>query len=60
MDIFDNIFINQEKEILHLITKEDVDNFAKLTNDTNPLHMSDDFASHTSFRKRVVHGMFTA
>lgn len=60
MDIFDNIFINQEEEILHVITEEDVDNFAKLTNDTNPLHMSDEFASGTQFRKRVVHGMLTA
>jgi acyl dehydratase len=60
MDIFDNIFINQEEEILHVITEEDVDNFAKLTNDTNPLHMCDEFASGTQFRKRVVHGMLTA
>ena len=50
-----------DKEILkHTIKEKDVEDFAKLTGDNNPLHMDDDFTSKTRFGKRVVHGMLSA
>lgn len=39
------------------ITSEDVAAFAALSGDTNPLHTSEEFASHTQFKKPIVHGM---
>lgn len=39
------------------ITAEEVEAFALLSGDHNPLHMDDSFAGRTRFRKRVVHGM---
>src|SRR5258708_7018459 len=59
-DPFDQIVEIQEAEIFHTITLEDIDAFARLTGDTNPLHMSDEFAAQTNFRQRVGHGMLTA
>ncbi|MEJ7891572.1 MAG: SDR family oxidoreductase [Solirubrobacteraceae bacterium] len=41
----------------HLITDSDVDGFAELSGDDNPLHMDDAFARRHGFRGRVVHGM---
>jgi 3-oxoacyl-[acyl-carrier protein] reductase len=42
------------------IAAEDVEAFAKLSGDRNPLHMSDSFAARTHFQRRVVHGMLVA
>jgi 3-oxoacyl-[acyl-carrier protein] reductase len=41
----------------HRISDEDVDAFAALSGDDNPLHLDDDFARRHGFRSRVVHGM---
>jgi len=59
-DRFEQIKIGDEAEICHTITAKDIDTFARLTGDVNPLHMDDSYASTTSFKKRVVHGMLTA
>ena len=48
------------KEITHLITQEDVNKFADLTGDDNKLHLDEKYASKTSFKKPVVHGMLGA
>ncbi|MEP7288090.1 MAG: MaoC family dehydratase [Chloroflexota bacterium] len=38
----------------------DVEAFARLTGDTNPVHLDETYAATTRFGKRVVHGMLTA
>lgn len=60
LDTFDSIAIGDEAELFHIISENDVNLFAKLTGDNNPLHMDEAFASRTSFKHRVVHGMLTA
>jgi 3-oxoacyl-[acyl-carrier protein] reductase len=42
------------------ITEKDVQSFADLSGDYNPLHMDSGFARTTSFQRRVVHGMILA
>ncbi|KRN98124.1 MaoC family dehydratase [Companilactobacillus kimchiensis] len=42
------------------ITEEDVDMFAKVTGDYNPMHMDEEFAGKTQFHKRIAHGMLSA
>jgi acyl dehydratase len=37
----------------------DVDAFGHLSGDLNPLHMDEEFAKHTPFKRRVVHGLLT-
>ncbi|MHB9074518.1 MAG: SDR family oxidoreductase [Desulfobaccales bacterium] len=59
-DRFDSIAIGDEAEIFHTISENDVNSFAELTGDINPLHMDEIFAAKTSFKHRVVHGMLTA
>lgn len=44
-----------EKEIV--FTSEDINTFARLTGDYNPIHFNADYASKTPFKKPVVHGM---
>ena len=50
----------QEAILSKTITEADIANFSGVTGDNNPVHISDDFASKTIFKKRVAHGFFTA
>ena len=38
---------------------KDVRSFAEISGDTNPVHLDDDFAAGTRFKRRLVHGMLT-
>lgn len=39
------------------ITSADIADFARATNDTNPIHLDDDYAATTPFGRRIAHGM---
>lgn len=60
IDVFESIKVDQTDEFIHKITEKDIDGFCDLTGDNNPLHMDDEYAKRTDFKKRVVHGMLTA
>jgi len=57
---YDSINIGDKAEFKHKITISDVDKFVDLTGDDNKLHINEDYASQTSFKKPVVHGMLGA
>ncbi len=40
------------------ITESDIQKFAELSGDYNPLHVDEEYANETEFVGRVVHGMF--
>jgi 3-hydroxybutyryl-CoA dehydratase len=42
------------------IAPEDVAEFARITSDSNPLHLDEEYAKKTRFGGRVVHGMLGA
>ena len=42
------------------ITKSNLVSFANLSGDYNPLHMDENYAKNTKFKKRVCHGMLLA
>ncbi|HEY5291702.1 MAG TPA: MaoC family dehydratase [Burkholderiales bacterium] len=41
------------------ITAEDVDRFAQISGDLNPIHLDAEFAATTPFGRRVAHGLLT-
>lgn len=57
---YDMMDIGRKHTIVRRISRDDVDSFGKLSGDLNPLHMDEEFASHSPFRHRVVHGLLTA
>ena len=41
-------------------TQADVDSYAKLTGDLNPIHYDNEYAAKTIFHKPVIHGMYAS
>ena len=56
----EDLKIYQTEEIERKITQRDIDNFAKLTGDDNPVHTNSDFAKKTIFKQKVAHGFLSA
>ena len=42
------------------ITAKDIDIFAVITGDTNPVHLDEEYAATTPFKARIAHGMMSA
>jgi acyl dehydratase len=57
---FDEISIGDKKKFTEKIDDDKLQDFAKLSGDFNPLHMDEEYARTTKFKKRVCHGMFLA
>ena len=55
--IFDDIKIGDSASFSRIWQEEDVQRFAELSGDTNPLHMDESYAKTTQFKQRLVHGM---
>jgi 3-oxoacyl-[acyl-carrier protein] reductase len=57
---YEEIKIGATEKLVHVITQQDLDKFVELTGDDNKLHVDKEYASQTSFKKPVVHGMLGA
>ncbi len=52
--------IGQQASITHSFSEQDVQDFARLSGDFNPIHIDSDFAKSTVFGQRIVHGMLVS
>lgn len=50
----------QKASVTRTITAADIETFAALTGDRNPLHLDEAYAARTRFGTRVAHGLLTA
>jgi len=57
---YEDLAIGQSHQTMHTISENDIQRFAEVSGDFNPLHMSDEFAAGTIFGKRIAHGALTA
>lgn len=53
-------YVGQSYEFKKKIEEEDVEKFAEITGDYNPLHMDEEYAKTTMFGGRIAHGMIGA
>ena len=63
MTVFANFDLVQEgdqQSLIKQISETDISRFVELTGDDNPLHVDPSYASGTSFKEIVVHGMLGA
>ena len=54
------IKVGDSAETLKRITEADIEVFAQVTGDRNPIHLDDAFAAKSRFGRRIAHGMMTA
>jgi len=57
---FEAIKVGAKKVASRIITQQDVETFARISGDYNPLHLEKDFADRTIFKGRIAHGMLVA
>lgn len=52
--------VGRSAQMRHVFDQSDVDAFARVTGDRNPLHIDPEAAARGRFGRTVVHGMLTA
>ncbi|WP_372603363.1 MaoC family dehydratase [Actibacterium sp.] len=52
--------IGMTRSLTKEITDRDIEMFAEVSTDHNPVHLDDDYAKGTIFKGRIAHGMLTA
>ena len=57
---FEELEIGTKGSLTRTLTEEDLILFAKVSGDTNPVHLDESFAAGTQFKGRIAHGMWTA
>lgn len=57
---YEDLEIGMFHETHHVITEDDIQAFAEVSGDFNPLHMDEEFAKTTIFGQRIAHGALTA
>lgn len=57
---FEDLSVGMTHQTEHIITEKDIELFAEVSGDRNPLHMDEEFAKNTPFGTRIAHGALTA
>lgn len=57
---FEDMHVGMSETIEKVIGNDEVQIFAELTGDNNPIHLDEDYAATTMFKGRIAHGMLTA
>ena len=56
----EDIEIGMVRSLRKVVTDRDIELFAEVSTDRNPVHLDDDYAHDTIFGGRIAHGMLTA
>ena len=56
----EDIEMGMTRYIRKVITDRDIEQFAEISTDHNPVHLDDEYARDTIFEGRIAHGMLTA
>ena len=58
--VIEDIEIGMIRSVQKVITDRDIEMFAEVSTDRNPVHLDDSYAQDTIFGGRIAHGMLTA
>ncbi len=56
----EDIEMGMSRYLQKVVTDEDIQKFAEVSTDCNPVHLDDGYAQDTIFQGRIAHGMLTA
>ena len=56
----EDLQIGQTAELRRRVTEHDIEAFAAVTGDENPVHLDEAYAAATQFKGRIAHGMLSA
>lgn len=56
----EDIEMGMTRSLRKVVSDADIEMFAKVSTDHNPVHLDDDYARDTIFEGRIAHGMLTA
>jgi 3-hydroxybutyryl-CoA dehydratase len=56
---FEDLSVGMSASYTRTITDKDIRQFAEVSGDTNPVHLDEEFAASTRFKKRIAHGMLS-
>lgn len=56
----EDIEIGMTRGLAKTVTDADIEGFARVSTDHNPVHLDEDYARDTMFSGRIAHGMLTA
>lgn len=57
---YDDLAVGEKATYTKTITGDDVQTFAALSGDVNPVHVDPEFAKNTAFGQQIAHGMLAA
>jgi 3-hydroxybutyryl-CoA dehydratase len=57
---FEDLTVGQSAETTRTVAAADIDAFAAVSGDTNPMHLDAAYAATTQFGERIAHGMLAA
>lgn len=57
---FEKISQGDSQLVSRVVSDQDIEMFAAITGDHNPIHLQDDFARTTIFKTKIAHGILTA
>lgn len=57
---FEDIRVGMRETLMRTVMDGDVVDFARISGDENPIHLSESYASQTRFGQRIAHGLYTA
>jgi 3-hydroxybutyryl-CoA dehydratase len=57
---FDELTVGQAVETSRVVGAADIEAFAEVSGDNNPVHLDDAYARTTTFGERIAHGMLSA
>ena len=57
VDVLSNLKVGMSESYSQTITDADIKSFSGVSGDKNPVHMSDEYAENSKFKKRIAHGL---
>ena len=58
--VIEDLEIGMSRSLTRQVTDHDIELFAEISTDRNPVHLDDEYARDTIFAGRIAHGMLTA